>query len=113
LFRDRRGSEIARRDKFVLWSDIIYERSNGNRAKKEPGVLRYKDEKLDRFLSEETRDYLRSLKSEVEAMKKALPPHYPFLQVLGDAPGSVNLKVHLRGSPYNLGEKCPAAFWQC
>jgi cytochrome c553 len=98
------------RDKFVLWSDIIYERSNGNRAKKEPGVLRYKDEKLERFLSEETRDYLGSLKSEVEAMKKVLPPHYPFLQVLGDAPGSVNLKVHLRGSPYNLGEEVPRRF---
>ena len=98
------------RDKFVLWSDIIYERSNGNRAKKEPGVLRYKDDKLDRFLSEETRDYLRSLKAEVEAMKKGLPPHYPFLQVLGDAPGSVNLKVHLRGSPYNLGEEVPRRF---
>jgi cytochrome c553 len=98
------------RDKFVLWSDIIYERSNGNRAKKEPGVLRYKDEKLDRFLSEETRDYLGSLKSEVEAMKKVLPPHYPFLQVLGDAPSSVNLKVHLRGSPYNLGEEVPRRF---
>ncbi len=98
------------RDKFMLWSDMVGERSPGNRAKKEPGVFLYKDDSVERFLGDEARDYLHSLNAELKALKAALPPHYPYLQILGEAPQPVNLKVHLRGSPYNLGDEVPRRF---
>jgi cytochrome c553/mono/diheme cytochrome c family protein len=98
------------REKYVLWSELIWERQVLNRGAKEPGVLLYKGDQLDRFLSPEWKDYIHALKAEAETLKSALPPRYPYFQVLGESSRIGNLKVHLRGSPYNLGEEVPRRF---
>jgi cytochrome c553 len=98
------------REKYLLWSDIAGERQVLNRGKKEPGVFVYKDEHLERFLGDEWKDYIHGRKADLEAAKKALPARYPYLQIVGESSRIGNLKVHLRGSPYNLGEEVPRRF---
>jgi hypothetical protein len=98
------------REKYLLWSEIAGERQVLNRGNKEPGVLVYKDEHLERFLGDEWKDYLHARKADLDAAKKALPARYPYLQIVGESTRIGNLKVHLRGSPYNLGEEVPRHF---
>jgi cytochrome c553 len=98
------------REKYLLWSDIAGERQVLNRGKKEPGVFIYKDEQLERFLGEEWKDYIHAQKADLDADKKALPARYPYLQIVGESSRIGNLKVHLRGSPYNLGDDVPRRF---
>jgi hypothetical protein len=50
------------------------------------------------------------MKADVEELKRTSPPEYPFLHGLRDSPQPVNLKLHLRGSPYNLGDEIPHRF---
>jgi hypothetical protein len=102
------GSAITAmdRDKGVLWSDLLLEQGlPGDLSKKADGVLLYKDEKLDRFLSGEWRSHLDSMRAELEALKKALPSQFPFFHGIGETRKPGNLKLHLRGSPHNLGQE--------
>ncbi|MGA7409765.1 MAG: PSD1 and planctomycete cytochrome C domain-containing protein [Bryobacteraceae bacterium] len=98
------------REEYILWSEIAGERQVLNRAKKEPGLFLYKDEQLERFLDNERKSYIRAQNADLEALKKALPVRYPYLQIVGESSRIGNLKVHLRGSPYNLGEEVPRRF---
>jgi len=98
------------REKYLLWSDIAGERQVLNRGKKEPGVFVYKDKQLERFLGEEWKDYIHAQNADLETAKKALPARYPYLQIVGESSRIGNLKVHLRGSPYTLGEEAPRRF---
>ena len=98
------------REKFILWSEIAGERQILNRGKKEPGLFLYKDDQLKRFLSTESNGHIEVQKAELDALKKALPAGYPYLQIVGESSRIGNLKVHLRGSPYNLGEEAPRRF---
>ena len=47
---------------------------------------------------------------ELDALEKALPPQYPFLQVIRDKEHPVNEHVHLRGNADNLGDEVPRHF---
>jgi mono/diheme cytochrome c family protein len=99
------------RDKFMLWTDLFAERAqSGDSSKKEPGVLQFKDEKLDRFLSGEWRKYIETARAELQLLKKDLPGHYPYLQIIGESKEPANLKLHLRGNPHNLGDEVPRRF---
>jgi cytochrome c553 len=44
------------------------------------------------------------------AKTKNVSPSYPLVHALKDAPHSVTMKVHIRGSPETLGEDCPHHF---
>ncbi len=103
--------EALERDKFVLWTDLFAKEIDGNDpTKKNSGVLLFQDEQLERFLGEEWRVYLQSMRAEVEALKKALPPRYPYLHTLMESDRPADLRIHLRGSPFNLGEEVPRRF---
>jgi hypothetical protein len=65
---------------------------------------------LDRFLSGEWRNHLDSMRADLEALNKALPSQFPFFHGIGEARNPGNLKLHLRGSPYNLGQEVPRRF---
>ena len=65
---------------------------------------------LERQLSADRRRYIDALRSDVEALRKAQPPKYPFVHGVGDVDKPVNLKVSRRGSPYNLGAEAPRHF---
>ncbi len=91
------------RDKFVLWREIFSEERTG-------GVLVYKDKDLARYLSGQWKRHLEALGSEAEAMKKALPPQYPYLQVIKDNDKPNDQHVWLRGNKDSPGEPAPPRF---
>ncbi len=50
------------------------------------------------------------MKTEIEEFKKAMPAPYPYIDGLEDDKQPTNVRVFLRGSPYNFGEEAPRAF---
>lgn len=90
------------RDKFVLWEDFFGPR----------GLLHYPDGKIDRFLSGQFKEHLDALRADVAFAKKELPPQYPFLQTVEDAPKWKEQRVWLRGSKDNPGDPAPPHFLQ-
>lgn len=89
------------REKYYLWSDLF---------KYPGGALVYKEEDLGPFLVPADKDRIAKMKSDLEQLKKDSPPAYPFLHGIGDRAQPVNLKVSLRGDPYNLGDETPRHF---
>jgi hypothetical protein len=75
-----------------------------------PGLLAFQDWGLERQLSAERRGYIDGLRADIEARKKALPAQFPYVHGARDAEKPANLKVSLRGSPYNLGDEVPRGF---
>jgi hypothetical protein len=91
------------RDKFVLWREIFSEDRTG-------GILVYKEKDLPRYLSGPWKTHFETLTRESEAMKKALPPQYPFLQVIKDSERQREQHVWLRGNRDSEGELAPPRF---
>ncbi|MBI1788559.1 MAG: PSD1 domain-containing protein [Acidobacteria bacterium] len=89
------------RDKYFLWRDLFGEGA---------GVYYYGAGKIERFLQGEWTAHLGALRARLEALKKALPPQYPFLQVIRDKEKPEKMRVHIRGSAENLGEEAPPHF---
>ena len=88
------------RDRYVLWKDVMGEK----------GVLYYDGAKIERFLSGVWKGHLARLRGEVAALKKELPPAYPFLQVIQDRAKWEEQKVWIRGNEGNPGEVAPPRF---
>ncbi len=91
------------RDRFVLWEDIFGDAH---------GVLHYGLGKLDRFLSGAWKTHLDDMRTELAAMKKALPTPYPFLQTIADEDKWNEQRIWIRGSRDNLGDVAPPHFLQ-
>jgi len=98
------------REKFVLWTDLFEEQEGAIPDKKEPGVLHYKDDGVERFLRGEWGEHLVQLRAELEALKKSKPQPYPFLHGVRDSSHPHDIKTNLRGNPYALGEEVPRRF---
>jgi hypothetical protein len=99
------------REKFNFWNDLFTEYSLSNDpSSKQPGVLHYKDEKLERFLGGEWKHHLETLRAELAELKKTQPAPYPYLHGIAESARLGDLKMHLRGNPYNLGEPVPRRF---
>ncbi|MEX2260945.1 MAG: PSD1 and planctomycete cytochrome C domain-containing protein [Bryobacteraceae bacterium] len=96
------------RDRYVLWTDLFGRKQRT--VEKEPGVLFWADDELDRFLAESIKDRVEVMRQEAAALKKSLPARYPFLHSIRDIENPIDLKLHLRGDPYNLGEPVPRRF---
>jgi mono/diheme cytochrome c family protein len=82
-------------DKYNLWHDVL------------EGVLHYTGTKLDRFLSGEWKRRLEQLRQDSAALKKELPPKYPFLQSLQDAANPRDIRIAIRGDVNNRGDVAP------
>ena len=82
-------------DKYNLWHDVL------------EGVVHYTGDKLDRFLSGEWTRRLVELRRDAARLKKELPPQYPFLQTLQDAPNPHDIHLAIRGDANNPGELVP------
>lgn len=96
-------------ERMNLWTDVFQRDLNGedpmqNFRNMTPGLLVFRGWSLERQLSPSKRAYLDALRTDIEAARKALPPHYPYLHGVKDADQIVDIPVSLRGSPYNLGE---------
>ena len=94
-------AKALEREKYYLWSDLF---------KYPGGVLVYKEEDLGPYLAQAEKDRIAKMKAELEQLKKDSPAPYPFLHAIGERAQPVNLKVSLRGDPYNLGEDAPRHF---
>ena len=93
------------RAKFGLWEDLLGDH----------GVLHYVDSKkekaqIDRFLTGVWLDHLTRLRAQLAALKKDLPPAYPFLQTIADKPKPEQQHVWIRGNENNPGDLAPARF---
>jgi len=75
-----------------------------------PGLLLFRGWGLERQLSADRRRYVDGLRSDIDKLRKDQPPKYPFVHGVADVEKPVNLKVSLRGSPYNLGDEAPRHF---
>jgi len=93
-----------------LWVDLFMMSLNSDEDKPAPGLFVFYDWGLKRRLNAEWRDYITSMEKEIETLKKALQPRYPFVHGLGDKPKPLNIAVNLRGNPHTLGEEVPRRF---
>jgi hypothetical protein len=81
------------RDKYILWRDLFEGK----------GVLQ-RSAQIEEYLQGEWRDHLKTLKTEVADLKKAMPPKYPFVHALKDSGKNKTQHVWLRGDRNNPGE---------
>lgn len=103
-------------EKMNLWTDVfardLSEDVNpdvpGSKAK--PGLLVFRDWGLERQLSPERKSYIDALRADIERLKKEQPPQFPYAHGVIDAEKPVDLRLSLRGSPYNLGDVVPRHF---
>jgi mono/diheme cytochrome c family protein len=91
------------RDKFVLWRGIFGE-------SKGAAVLAYREKDLPRYLSGPWKARLETLRAETDGLKKALPPQYPYLQIIKDNAKINDQFVWLRGNRDSKGEPAPPRF---
>lgn len=89
------------RDKYVLWEAIF---GDGN------GLMHYGGAQLDRFLSGQWKSHVDRMRAELAELKKAVPPEYPYLQIIEDKKNLGEQKVWLRGDRNNLGPPAPPHF---
>jgi mono/diheme cytochrome c family protein len=98
-------------EEFLVWSELFGQKPPPGGVEDRPsGILTYEGKDLERFLQPEWKRHADMLRAELAALKKAQPKPYPFLMGLEDAETIANLKVNLRGNPYNLGEEAPRRF---
>jgi hypothetical protein len=98
--------------KYYLWRDFASLPFNrdSNTVKFIGGVYYYSGDKLDRWLSGEWADHMRTLRARLASLEKQLPPEYPFLHAVKDSDKPANVKIEIRGDPDNLGAEAPRRF---
>jgi mono/diheme cytochrome c family protein len=104
------------RERTYLWRDIFevdLPENPGNPNsddKPKPGLLKLEGWPLEKRLTAEMVTHVKKLKADIEAFKKAMPPHYPFVYGIEEDKEPADLKVFARGNPYSFGEDAPRAF---
>lgn len=93
-----------------LWVDLFMRSLESDDEKPKPGLFVFRDWALRRRLSADWRDYVTSLEHQIDELKKALDPHYPFVHGIADKPKPVNVALNLRGNPHALGDEVPRRF---
>ena len=88
------------RDRFFLWDNVFGDR----------GLLHFGDGKIDRFLAGPWKEHQLQLHEELAALKKAMPPEYPYLQIIEDKKKLDVQKIWLRGDRNNPGAPAPPHF---
>ncbi len=104
------------REDSYLWRDMFDKDLGENpdnidkQEQRPPALLKLEDWALERRLSPDLAKYVAHLKTDIEEFKKAMPAPYPYIDGLEDDKQPTNVKVFLRGNPYNFGEEAPRAF---
>ena len=104
------------REDSYLWRDMFDKDLGENpdnidkQEKRPPALLKLEDWALERRLSPDLAKYVAHLKTDIDDFKKAMPAPYPYIDGLEDDKQATNVKVFLRGNPYNFGEEAPRAF---
>jgi hypothetical protein len=76
----------------------------------QPGLLSFRGWGLERQLAADRRRYIDGLRQDIEALRKAQPPPFPFVHGVTDVESPVNLRISRRGNPLNLGNEEPRHF---
>jgi hypothetical protein len=103
-------------EKTNLWVDVfVRDLGEGDDPQQapervKPGLLAFRGWSLERQLSAERRAYIDALRADIEAMKKEMPPHFPYVHGVIEAEKIQEPKLNLRGSPFNLGDEVPRHF---
>ncbi len=103
------------REKQNLFTDVFLfemsdEQNNLPGRRSRPGLLVFNGFGLERQLSPEWNAHIASVRADIDKMRKELPKQYPFVHAVKDEEKPGDIKVHLRGSPYSLGDTVPRAF---
>src|SRR5207247_317726 len=75
-----------------------------------PGLLAFRGWGLERQLGADRRRYVDALRQDIEALRKAQPPRFPFVHGVADVEEPVNLHISRRGNPFNPGDEEPRHF---
>jgi mono/diheme cytochrome c family protein len=96
---------------FLVWSDMFAPVPPPFGVENRPlGLLNFEDEALDRFMSPAWKQNAAALRAELAELKKSQPKQYPVLMGFEESPTPGNMKVNLRGNPYNFGDEAPRRF---
>jgi hypothetical protein len=96
-----------------LWNDVFSRDLKDVEAtddKFKPGLLSFSGWGLERQLGADRRRYIEGLRTDIADMKKALPAHFPYVHGVAEVEKPQAIKVHVRGSPHNLGDEVPRHF---
>ena len=104
--------EFLEPKKYYFWRDMASEPYRRDAFDSEGGIYYYGPKEIDPFLPGAWKQHLDSLRSELDALKKALPEQYPFFHVLHDGDKPANEKIAIRGDAQNPGEEAPRRFLQ-
>ena len=103
-----------------LWPDVVPDRPAARlpsrrpiRAAESPGCWSFRDWTLERWLGADRRRYIDELRSDIEALRKALPEKYAYVHGVHDVEKPVAQKLHLRGNPMREGDEVPRRFLRC
>jgi len=97
-------------ERYYFWRDLASGPYKVEDLRFPGGVYHYSGAGLERFFSPYWKRYLDTLRGEVQALEKAVPPPYPFWHVLEDSAKPRNVRVAIRGDASNLGEEAPRRF---
>jgi hypothetical protein len=75
-----------------------------------PGLLKFTDFALEKRLPADWAAQLNRAKDGIEAFKKEMGEHYPFVYGIGETEQPVDLRVFVRGNPDVFGEEAPRGF---
>lgn len=79
---------------------------------RKPGLFVFEDYGLERMLGAERRQQLRELKDELKKLQKENEDKFAYVHGVAEASDPTPIRVHLRGSPFRLGNEAPARFPQ-
>jgi cytochrome c553 len=75
-----------------------------------PGVILFRGWGLQTRVGPEAQARLKTMQDDVDAARKKLDPHYPFLHGVKDSEQPVNIPLAIRGNPENLGDEVQRHF---
>ena len=75
-----------------------------------PGVLMFRGWGLQARIGPASQARIKSMQDDVDAARKKLDPHYPFLHGVKDSETPANIKLAVRGNPEILGDEVPRHF---
>jgi len=100
-------------ERLSLWTDVfshdLNELGNLDSAHARPGLLAFRDYGLQRQLSPEWSAHMAALKDEIAERRKQMP-EFPFVHGIIDVQDPKDIRIHVRGSPYNLGDPAQRRF---
>jgi hypothetical protein len=82
---------------------------NLDSARARPGLLVFRDYGLQRQLSPEWSAHMAALRDEIASRRKEMP-EFPFVHGIIDVDDPKDIRIHVRGSPYNLGDPAQRRF---